>query len=94
MHTYTGVSGDIVPHNRDVTAALMGTPAKERAPWHGGCAEIVCLDNALNDGVSVKGASVKAVNIGISGDGHNTSKPLCSSCQSVLKFFGVNVENE
>ncbi|MCU5771725.1 DUF6531 domain-containing protein [Erwiniaceae bacterium BAC15a-03b] len=91
---YTGVSGDAVPHNRDVTGALMGTPAKERAPWHGGCAEIVCLDKALNEGVNVKGASVKAVNIGISGAGHNTPKPLCPSCQSVLKFFGVAIKDE
>jgi hypothetical protein len=38
---FTGVSGEVVPHNPQVTGALMGTPAAERKPWHGGCAEIV-----------------------------------------------------
>jgi hypothetical protein len=41
------------------------------------CAEIACLDKALNDGIEIKGGSVKAVNIGISGKGHGTRKSAC-----------------
>ena len=87
---YTGVSGEAVTHNSKVTGALMGTPSSARKPWHGGCAEIVCLDKALNDGVDVSGGKMRAVNIGISGDGHNTAKKICTSCNDVLNHLGVN----
>jgi RHS repeat-associated protein len=86
---FTGVSGEVVTHNPRVTAALMGTPHAQRAPWHGGCAEIVCLDKALNAGVNVAGASARAVNIGVSGLGHNTAKAVCTSCNDILRYFGV-----
>ena len=82
--TYTAVSGESVPHNDQVTAALMGTPHARRAPWHGGCAEIACLDKALNDG------SIRAINIGNTYGNHASSKPICTSCQDILNYFGVN----
>ena len=88
-NVFTGVSGEVVPHNPQVTAALMGTPKAERAAWHGGCAEIVCLDKALNAGVDPSGGTMRAVNIGVSGAGHNTPKPFCSTCVDILNFFGV-----
>lgn len=68
----------------------MGTPASDRKPWHGGCAEIVCLDKALNDGVDVSGGTMRAVNIGVSGNGHGTAKKICTSCNDVLNHLGVN----
>ncbi|MBD1581433.1 RHS repeat-associated core domain-containing protein [Pseudoalteromonas sp. S16_S37] len=86
---YTGVSGEIVKPNPQVTGALMGTPASARKPWHGGCAEIVCLDKALNDGVDVSGGTIRAVNIGASGNGHGTAKKICTSCNDVLNHLGV-----
>lgn len=87
---FTGVSGEEVAHNPQVTGALMGTPASARKPWHGGCAEIVCLDKALNAGVNPAGGEMKAVNIGVSGKGHGTPKMICLSCSDVLDHFGVN----
>lgn len=87
---FTGVSGEVVPHNPQVTGGLMGTPASVRAPWHGGCAEIVCLDKALNAGVNPAGGSMRAVNIGVSGAGHNTPKLMCSSCVDILQHFEVS----
>lgn len=51
---YTAVSGEIVKPNDKLTGILMGNRGK-RADWHGGCAEIACLDKALNDGVDVSG---------------------------------------
>ncbi|WP_189396450.1 RHS repeat-associated core domain-containing protein, partial [Pseudomonas laurentiana] len=71
---FTGVSGESVPHNPQVTGALMGTPQANRAAWHGACAEIVCLDKALNAGVDPAGGKVRTVNIGVSGAGHKTPK--------------------
>jgi len=88
----TGVSGEAVPPNSQVTGALMGTPPGSRAPWHGACAEVACLDKALNAGVNPAGGSVRAVNIGVSGAGHNTPKPICSSCSDILRFFGISHE--
>ena len=85
----TGVSGEVVPYNPKVTGALMGTPQTSRAKWHGGCAEIVCLDKAFNSGIDPAGGTSRAVNIGISGEGHNTPKAACPSCRDVLKNFGV-----
>ena len=72
------------------TGALMGTPASARKPWHGGCAEIFCLDKALNADVNPSGGTVRAVNIGTSGVAHGTPKKICSSCEDVLNYFGVN----
>lgn len=88
---FTGVSGETVPHHPTVTGALMSTPGSARAPWHGACAEIVCADKALNAGVDPAGGTIRAMNIGISGNGHGTPKALCSSCTDVLKFLGVTV---
>jgi len=87
---FIGVSGEVVPHSSEVTGALMGTPAAARAPWHGACAEVACLDKALNAGVNPAGGTINAVNIGVSGAGHGTLKPICSSCGDILKLFGVN----
>jgi RHS repeat-associated protein len=87
---FTGVSGEVVPHNPLVTGTLMGTPSANRAPWHGGCAEIVCLDKALNAGINPAGGTMRSVNIGVSGAGHNTPKSICSSCDDVLRSLGVS----
>jgi len=85
----TGVSGKPVPHNDQVTGVLMGTPRKNRAQWHGGCAEVGCVDKALNAGIDVAGTRIRAVNVGTSGGGHNTPKEICSSCQYLLDYFRI-----
>ena len=90
-HVITGVSGEEVPHNSQVTAGLMGTPADKRAQWHGGCAEVVCLDKAMNAGIDPAGGTIRTVNIGSSGNGHGTNKAPCSSCTDLLQHFKVNV---
>lgn len=59
------------------------------AIWHGGCAEVVCFDKAFNAGVDPAGGTIRAVNIGVSGNGHNTPKALCSSCDDISTTFGV-----
>jgi hypothetical protein len=69
----------------------MGTPADKRAQWHGGCAEVVCLDKAMNAGIDPAGGTIRTVNIGGSGNGHGTNKAPCSSCADLLQHFKVNV---
>jgi len=64
-------------------------PMGERANWHGGCAEMGCISQALYAGVNPAGGKIRAVAIGTSNPGHGLPKAICSSCQSVLRMFGV-----
>ncbi|WP_237475570.1 hypothetical protein [Vibrio tetraodonis] len=86
---YTGVSGEVVKPNDKLTGILMGNREK-RADWHGGCAEIVCLDKALNDGVDVSGGTMKAINIGNRYAPHKSPKKICDSCSDALNQLNVN----
>jgi hypothetical protein len=88
---YVGVSGEKVQPNDILTGILMGNKGKNstRAEWHGGCAEIVCLDKALNDGVDVSGGTIRAINIGNRFGAHKSPKKICSSCVDVIKQLGV-----
>ena len=88
---FTDVSTGGAPRtlNGKVVEALNAVPAKQRAPWHGGCAEAGCVSKALDAGVNPTGGTSRAVNIGESGAGHGTSKMACSSCRSMLDFFGI-----
>ena len=71
----------------------MSTPAKSRAPWHGGCSECVTADKALNSGIkSLEGGKMETVNIGVSGTGHGTTKAPCSSCGDMLDNLGIEVD--
>jgi len=83
----TGADRDLHP---DLTEALSNVPPAERAPWHGHCAEIGCLNQALNKGINPRGGTSSAVNIGRSGDGHGTPRKACKSCHNVLNQFGVD----
>ena len=76
-------------HPRVQEALDSVTPAN-RAPWHGKCAEVGCVDQALKSGIdNLEDATSIAVNIGKSGTGHGTFKEACSSCQQFLEFFGI-----
>jgi hypothetical protein len=88
---FTGVSDELVPDHPDVLGALMGVPKANRAPWHGACGEIVCLNKAMNAGVDPRGGTISTVNIGTSGGGvgHGTPKAPCVTCNFILKLFGV-----
>jgi len=43
----------------------------------------------MKDGVDPRGGSISTVDIGRSGSEHGTRKGACSSCQDMLKYFGV-----
>lgn len=70
----------------------MGTPLSSQEKWHGGCAEVVCLDKVFEDGVNPAGGKAKAVNVRDSGRGHNTPKPACRSGRDIMGYFGVEWE--
>jgi hypothetical protein len=40
-------------------------------------------------GVNPTGGTLRAVNIGVSGNGHKIAKKLCSACTNVAEFFGI-----
>lgn len=88
---FTDVSTGGAPRvlNSSVQEALDGVPMAQRAPWHGACAEMGCLSQALDAGLSPAGGSIRAVAIGTSNPGHGLSKAVCSSCSAVLDGFGV-----
>ena len=75
--------------NASVQEALDAVPLAQRAPWHGACAEMGCLSQALNSGVNPTGGSIRAVAIGTSNPGHGLPKVICTSCSAVLDVFGV-----
>ena len=76
--------------NGAVQDALDAVPLKQQTPWHGACAEMGCLSQALDAGVNPAGGSIRAVAIGSSNPGHGLPKVICSSCANVLDVFGVN----
>jgi len=88
---FTDVSTGGAPRvlNGTVQQALDSVPLGQRAPWHGACAEMACLSQALDAGVNPAGGSIRAVAIGTSNPGHGLPKVICSSCSAVLDVFGV-----
>lgn len=88
---FTDVSTGGAPRvlNGSVQEALDSVPLAQRAPWHGACAEMGCLSQALDAGVNPAGGSIRAVAIGTSNPGHGLPKAICSSCSAVLDDFGV-----
>ncbi len=86
---FTGISREVVPENNFLTGILAGTPKAARNKFGFACAEIVCINKALNAGVDPTGGTLRTVNIGISGEGHKTSKKLCSACTDVAEFFDI-----
>jgi len=81
---YTDVSRDRSNDVLDIRLStyLENAPAP-RAPWHGNCAEVGCIDQALKDGVDTNGGVSRAVNIV---DG--TVKKTCDSCKAMVERFG------
>lgn len=90
-NSYSGVSGSGVAPHPAVQEALDSVPAGAQSPFHGQCAEIQCLSGALNAGEDVAGGTISPVRVrGPNSPAHGTSIPPCSSCEVVLKGFGVS----
>ena len=83
------VSGPKAGLHPSTQEALKSVPVASRAPWHGGCAEVGCVDQIFRRGLHPRGGTSSAVNIGESGMGHGSFREPCSSCQCMLDFLGV-----
>ncbi|ENX55387.1 hypothetical protein F902_03457 [Acinetobacter higginsii] len=87
----SGISGRVDKNvHPQLKKALNNVPEEEQAPWHGNCAEVDAINKALKKGINVEGATIDVVNINSNDKRHGTHKPACSSCNNVLKQFGVN----
>ncbi|HAP74482.1 MAG TPA: hypothetical protein DCR14_00175 [Acidimicrobiaceae bacterium] len=82
-----GVSrvGEVHP---TLQAELDAVPTSIRPGWHGQCAEISCVNQALQAGVDPAGVQ-RTVAIGLTDPGHGLAKAACPTCATVLPRFGV-----
>jgi len=88
--SYPGSSGFTGPRNPVVEAALAAVPEDVRPPFHGYCAEIQCLSDALNAKENLTGSVVSTARVrGLNSQQHGTPIPPCPSCEVVLDKLGV-----
>lgn len=74
-----------------VQPALDSVPPGQRSLFHGRCCEPRLVSAALRAGADMRGASVSVVKVrGLGNPNHGASLSACSSCQSVLKFAGID----
>jgi len=86
---YSDISGSARDMNPKMQDALDSVPEDIRPPWHGQCSEIGCMNQGLNDGVSLEGSTMNTVAIGDSAPGHGLPKIPCPTCSWVMPIFGV-----
>jgi hypothetical protein len=73
-----------------VQKALDSVPESVKSAYHGQCAEIGCLNQAIKAGVNPSGGSMKAVKIRAAGNAaHGATKEACGSCAHVMDQLGV-----
>lgn len=72
-----------------VQQAVDAVPKKQQMGWHGECAELGCLSQAVDANLDLNGSWIRAVAIGNSNPGHKLPKVVCSGCKNVLDQFGV-----
>jgi cytidine deaminase len=73
------------PESLDETAQGVG---KEREGFHGKCAEVHAINQALHEGVRLKGAVIRTAMVRPAGHPEaGMSIHPCASCEHVLKVF-------
>lgn len=76
--------------NPQVQKALDKIPPAQRSHYHGACAEVGCLSQAVNAGVNPAGGTSQAVRIRAPEKAaHGSFMDACDSCKALLDFFGV-----
>ena len=86
-NSYPGGSG--IEGNHDLTpplqAALDSVPENERSLYHGKCAEINSINNALKNNEDIAGGVIGTAKVrGPNSGGHGMPHAPCSSCSAVL----------
>jgi len=88
--SYLGRSGHRTGLHSDLAAALNGVPASARRDWHGECAEIDSMNQALHDGRALTGGAMTTARVrGPNSSSHGSSIAPCGSCTPILTQFGV-----
>lgn len=73
-----------------LVAALGSVPEDCRSIYHGRCAEVMAIANALRSTARLEGASVSSMKVRRPGNPKNKQAlQPCSSCQIVLEAFGI-----
>ncbi|MFW0774900.1 RHS repeat-associated core domain-containing protein [Paenarthrobacter nitroguajacolicus] len=72
-----------------VQEAVDAVPKKLQMGWHGACAELGCLSQAVDANLDLNNSWIRAVAIGGSRPGHGLPKVVCSGCRNVMDQFGV-----
>jgi hypothetical protein len=86
---YAGRSGFRRAVDPRVRAALDSVPEAVRPAFHGRCAEIDCLNQAIADGGDVTSSVVSTARVrGLASAAHGTPIQPCRSCEWVLKQLG------
>lgn len=85
----SGNPGKLMPKLRRILERI--PMALRDLRWHGRCAEIGCINQAMKRGLDLTGAKSSAVNIGAKKEGqqHGKPKPTCSTCRAVLKALDM-----
>jgi hypothetical protein len=74
----------------DVQAALNSVPIWLQSDFHGYCAEIGCINQALYFGVNPSGGFIVPVLVRAMGNPYlGTWEPPCSTCRIILPVFGI-----
>ena len=88
--TLTATSGARSSLNPQVQKWLDEVPPDKRSAFHGKCAEIGCLSDALDAGLDTQGGAMSASKVRKPGHpDHATPLPACSTCREVAKKAGT-----
>jgi YwqJ-like deaminase len=88
--TYEGVSGSGVAPADSVQEALDSVPEDIRPGFHGECAEIQCISQAVQAEDPVEGGDMAAARVrGPNSPAHGTPIEPCASCAWVMGRFGI-----
>ncbi|MBK9156423.1 MAG: hypothetical protein IPM25_19815 [Chloracidobacterium sp.] len=91
---FTGTSGGPATTNSSIQGAINQVDKNLLKDFAGRCAEIRCVEQALNAGEDLTGAIIRTVAIRKAGHPmHGMPKAPCSACESVLKNFGIKPMN-
>ncbi len=86
------------PHTPEVQNMLDNVPQAERSKFHGGCAEMNCLDNTYRSGVDPRGGEIGTAKVRVEGSAAEsecgTSHEPCSTCANVMDQAGVKYSRE
>ena len=86
---FIGISGRVGKLHPSLKKVLDNIPKSQRADWHGHCAEVAAINNALKKGYKLDGAKIEIERVG--GAKHGHIRIPCPSCNPLLAAFKINL---